>query len=61
MLRGQHVRGGPKLPHGRAAVATNKYSGSDREQYLAKRLQFRVDTHMLEFAGRCATCLAKAS
>jgi Fe2+ or Zn2+ uptake regulation protein len=30
-------------------------------QKLAKRLQFRVDTHMLEFAGRCATCLAKAS
>jgi Fur family ferric uptake transcriptional regulator len=30
-------------------------------QKLARRLQFRVDTHMLEFAGRCATCLAKAS
>jgi Fur family ferric uptake transcriptional regulator len=30
-------------------------------QKLAKRLQFRVDTHMLEFAGRCAKCLAKAS
>jgi Fur family ferric uptake transcriptional regulator len=30
-------------------------------QKLAKRLQFRVDTHMLEFAGRCATCLARAS
>ena len=23
-------------------------------QKLAQRLQFRVDTHMLEFAGRCA-------
>jgi Fur family transcriptional regulator, ferric uptake regulator len=30
-------------------------------QKLAKRLQFRVDTHMLEFAGRCSKCLAKAS
>jgi Fe2+ or Zn2+ uptake regulation protein len=28
---------------------------------LADRLQFRVDTHMLEFAGRCQACLAKAS
>jgi Fur family ferric uptake transcriptional regulator len=30
-------------------------------QKLAQRLQFRVDTHMLEFSGRCAKCLAKAS
>jgi Fur family ferric uptake transcriptional regulator len=30
-------------------------------QKLARRLQFQVDTHMLEFAGRCADCLAKAS
>src|ERR1700682_4873777 len=30
-------------------------------QKLARRLQFRVDTHMLDFAGRRATCLAKAS
>jgi Fe2+ or Zn2+ uptake regulation protein len=30
-------------------------------QKLARRLQFRVDTHMLEFAGRCANCLSKAS
>src|SRR4030088_3053598 len=30
-------------------------------QKLARRLQFRVDTHMLEFAGRCAKCLEKAS
>jgi Fur family ferric uptake transcriptional regulator len=30
-------------------------------QKLAKRLQFQVDTHMLEFEGRCANCLAKAS
>jgi Fur family ferric uptake transcriptional regulator len=29
-------------------------------QKLARRLQFQVDTHTLEFAGRCATCLAKA-
>src|ERR1700736_5566735 len=37
-------------------------SGIESEiQKLAKRLQFRVDTHMLEFAGRCANCLAKAS
>jgi len=28
---------------------------------LASRLRFQVDTHMLEFAGRCADCLAKAS
>jgi Fur family transcriptional regulator, ferric uptake regulator len=28
---------------------------------LAQRLRFQVDTHMLEFAGRCADCLAKAS
>jgi Fur family transcriptional regulator, ferric uptake regulator len=30
-------------------------------QNLASRLQFRVETHTLEFAGRCAECLAKAS
>ena len=29
-------------------------------QKLAKRLQFRVDTHTLEFAGRCQNCLATA-
>src|SRR4030088_1303482 len=29
-------------------------------QNLASRLQFRVETHTLEFAGRCADCLAKA-
>src|SRR3984893_1893466 len=29
-------------------------------QKLATRLQFRVETHTLEFAGRCADCLAKA-
>src|SRR6202023_888752 len=35
-------------------------SGIESEiQKLAKRLQFQVDTHMLEFAGRCASCLAK--
>jgi Fur family ferric uptake transcriptional regulator len=28
---------------------------------LARRLRFQVDTHMLEFAGRCADCLARAS
>jgi Fur family ferric uptake transcriptional regulator len=28
---------------------------------LARRLSFQVDTHMLEFAGRCADCLARAS
>ncbi len=27
---------------------------------LAQRLRFQVDTHMLEFAGRCANCLAEA-
>ncbi|HYW87891.1 MAG TPA: Fur family transcriptional regulator [Chloroflexota bacterium] len=30
-------------------------------QQLATRLKFQVDTHMLEFAGRCADCLAKDS
>src|SRR3984893_1610250 len=30
-------------------------------QKLAKRLQFRLDTHMLEFAGRCSNCVAQAS
>jgi Fur family ferric uptake transcriptional regulator len=30
-------------------------------QKLAQHLHFRVDTHMLEFAGRCADCLGKAS
>ena len=30
-------------------------------QKLAQRLDFQVETHMLEFAGRCAKCLAKAS
>src|ERR1700730_5202322 len=29
-------------------------------QNLATQLQFRVETHTLEFAGRCADCLAKA-
>ena len=28
-------------------------------QKLAARLKFEVDTHMLEFAGRCANCLAR--
>jgi Fur family transcriptional regulator, ferric uptake regulator len=28
---------------------------------LAQQLRFQVDTHMLEFAGRCADCLARAS
>jgi len=28
---------------------------------LAQRMRFEVDTHMLEFAGRCADCLTKAS
>jgi Fur family ferric uptake transcriptional regulator len=27
---------------------------------LADRLRFRVDTHTLEFAGRCEGCLAQA-
>jgi Fur family ferric uptake transcriptional regulator len=30
-------------------------------QNLASQLQFRVETHTLEFSGRCAACLAKAS
>jgi Fur family transcriptional regulator, ferric uptake regulator len=30
-------------------------------QKLAQQLHFRVDTHMLEFAGRCSNCLARAS
>src|SRR5436305_1704178 len=30
-------------------------------QKLATQLRFQVDTHMLEFAGRCADCLARAS
>jgi Fur family ferric uptake transcriptional regulator len=30
-------------------------------QNLAQRQRFRVDTHMLEFAGRCADCLSKAN
>src|SRR3981081_1510129 len=30
-------------------------------QKLARRLQFRVATQLLELAGRCAKCLAKAS
>jgi Fur family transcriptional regulator, ferric uptake regulator len=35
-------------------------SGVEAEiQKLAERLQFRVDTHMLEFAGRCQDCLAR--
>jgi Fe2+ or Zn2+ uptake regulation protein len=28
---------------------------------LARRLCFQLDTHMLEFAGRCADCLDRAS
>jgi Fur family transcriptional regulator, ferric uptake regulator len=28
---------------------------------LAQQLRFQVDTHMLEFAGRCADCIARAS
>lgn len=30
-------------------------------QKLADRLKFRVDTHTLEFAGRCEACLTKTS
>jgi Fur family ferric uptake transcriptional regulator len=30
-------------------------------QKLAQRLQFRIDTHMLEFAGRCAVCRDKTN
>src|SRR4051794_23098423 len=41
MLRGQHARGGPKLPHGRAAVATNKYSGFAAPRDLKWTGQFR--------------------
>jgi Fur family ferric uptake transcriptional regulator len=29
-------------------------------QKLASRLQFRVETHMLEFAGECAECVARS-
>ena len=28
---------------------------------LAEQLGFRVDTHTLEFAGRCADCLARSN
>src|SRR6476660_10543620 len=28
---------------------------------LAQRLEYQVETHMLEFAGRCSSCLARAS
>jgi Fur family ferric uptake transcriptional regulator len=44
------------------AVVAVDASGIEAEiQRLAERLQFRVDTHTLEFAGRCAACLTKAS
>ncbi|MDQ6670200.1 MAG: transcriptional repressor [Chloroflexota bacterium] len=44
-----------------AVVSVDASAIESEIQKLAKRLQFRVDTHMLEFAGRCANCLAKAS
>ncbi len=44
------------------AVVPVDASGIESEiQKLAKRLNFRVDTHTLEFAGRCADCLVQAS
>jgi Fur family ferric uptake transcriptional regulator len=44
------------------AVVPVDATGIESEiQKLADQLQFRVDTHMLEFAGRCPACLAKAS
>jgi Fur family ferric uptake transcriptional regulator len=44
------------------AVVPIDATGIETEiQKLADRLQFRVDTHTLEFAGRCPECLAKAS
>jgi Fur family ferric uptake transcriptional regulator len=43
------------------AVVPIEAGAVEREiQKLAARLQFRVDAHMLEFAGECADCLAKA-
>jgi Fur family ferric uptake transcriptional regulator len=44
------------------AVVPIDATGIETEiQKLADRLQFRVDTHTLEFAGRCPECLARAS
>jgi Fur family ferric uptake transcriptional regulator len=43
------------------AVIPIEAGGVEREiKNLAARLQFRVDTHILEFAGECADCLARA-
>jgi Fur family transcriptional regulator, ferric uptake regulator len=33
----------------------------DEIQELASRLKFRVDTHMLEFAGLCESCQARGA
>jgi Fur family transcriptional regulator, ferric uptake regulator len=41
-----------------AVVPINATAAEAEIRKLARKLQFRVDTHMLEFAGRCADCLA---
>ncbi len=43
----------------KAVVPIDASAVESEIQRLAQRLQFQVDTHMLEFAGRCADCLAK--
>ena len=41
-----------------AVVPVDATSIESEIRKLADQLKFRVDTHMLEFAGRCANCLA---
>ena len=44
------------------AVVPVDASGVEREILaLAERLKFRLDTHTLEFAGQCESCLTKSS
>ena len=47
---------------GCGTVAQVDATGVENEiRRLADHLKFRVDTHTLEFAGRCESCLARAS
>jgi Fur family ferric uptake transcriptional regulator len=44
-----------------AVVAVDASAIESEIQNLAQREGFRIDTHMLEFAGRCAECLARSN
>ena len=54
-------QGWHEIPRGRDAILPDLQRLDSEIQKLATRLKFQVDTHMLEFAGRCADCLARDS